>query len=89
MSSIVIKVEQLREMLGTCVMHEGVEWRVIEVLEDGPSIVLLNHCHNVVQSDQYGDGYRRVVEHRTIQILTEDGAAIHPDFLALDLIDRE
>lgn len=89
MDKINFTVEQLRNLLGTCVTYHGDNWRVVEVLEDGPSLVLVNQCnHHVVQADQYGDGQRRVVEHLTVQILTDDGEAFHPDYLALNLMDK-
>ena len=90
MTEINITLEQLRQMVGTCVLHQGNQWQVVEVLEDGPELVLMNLCHNrVVQQDQYGDGYRRVLEHTTIRVLTEDKLELHPDFLALDLAEKQ
>lgn len=86
MSEIVITLEQLRRMIGVKVRYEGASWQVIEVLEDGPSLVLESlHAPKVIQADKFGDGHRRGVEYLTVPVLTADRRELHPQFLALDL----
>lgn len=87
MTGIVITLQELRDMVGTCVQRHGVRWKVVEVLEDGPELVLMNLCnHRIVQTDQYGDGYRRVLEHITVPVMNDEGTALHPEFLTLEQI---
>lgn len=83
-----LSLEQLRGMIGVRVRHHGEEWRVVEVLEDGPSLVL-ESCSSarVIQPDRHGGGGRRVPEHTTVPVL-EDGRRLHPDFLDLELLDH-
>ncbi len=86
MSEIVITLDQLRRMIGIKVRYEGSLWQVIEVLEDGPSLVLESiRAPKVIQADKFGDGHRRTAEYLTIPVLTADRSELHPQFLALDL----
>lgn len=86
MSEINITLDQLRNMIGVHVYHQGVACNVIEVLEDGPALVLkcLDETH--VQSNQFGDPSRRVAQTYIVKVLSADGRSIHPAYLALDLI---
>ena len=86
MAEIVITLKQLRQMIGVQVRYRDCLWQVIEVLEDGPSLVL--ECvapTKVLQPDQYGEGYRRVPQRTSIPVLTRDRRELHPEFLELDL----
>lgn len=88
MERIEITIEQLRCMIGLHVCHRGVTCYVLEVLEDGPSLVLQDLEQNTaIQHDQFGDPQRRVMETYVVPVLTDDRRAIHPEFLALDLLD--
>ena len=86
MDEIVITLEQLRGMIGLKVRHQGKCCQIIEVLEDGPSLVLLN-CEDTptIQANQFGDANRRVPQTHTIPVLTPDQTELHALFLALDL----
>lgn len=86
MTEISITLQQLRGMIGLHVLHNGVPCQIIEVLEDGPAIVLQSHAHDKpVQSNQHGEGNRRAPETFTIPVLTRDKREIHPQYLALEL----
>lgn len=86
MSEITITLEQLRGMIGLHVVHNGLQCQVIEVLEDGPSLVLQSQGdHKPVQSNQHGEASRRVPETFTVPVLSRDKQEIHPQFLALEL----
>lgn len=90
MSSIEITLDQLRGFIGVCVHHNGVDCCIIEVLEDGPALVLMDHeLHTTIQEDQFGSAHRRVVETFTIPVLSHDGSELHPDFIELDLVTIE
>lgn len=90
MDSIEITLDQLRGLIGVCVHHNGVDCCIIEVLEDGPTLVLMDaELHTTIQEDQFGSAHRRVVETFTIPVLSHDGGHLHPDFLELDLLHLE
>ncbi len=89
MSVITITLEQLRNMIGIHVYHQGVSCKAVEVLEDGPSLVLMSIDEDHIQTDQYGNPARRVPQTFTVPILTADGNSIHPAYIALDLFDSE
>lgn len=81
-----ITVEHLRDLIGLRVRHEGVECRVIEVLEDGPSLVLQSELAQSIQPDQYGEAHRWVPHTLTVPIFNDDKTELAPDFASLDLI---
>lgn len=88
MADIDISLEQLRGMIGLSVRHEGGLYRVIEVLEDGPSLVLQSgRRDSTLQSNQFGDPHRWVPATETVPVLTAERDALHPTFLALDLVE--
>lgn len=86
MTRITITIEQLRDMIGVQVWHEGTCCEVLEVLEDGPSLILVSVEADTIQTDQFGNPSRRVPKTHTVPVLSGDGTALHPAFLALDLV---
>ena len=61
---------------------------MIEVLEDGPSLVLQPTDEDgIIQPNAYGDARRRVPQTFTVQVLSDDGTGLHVDYLALDLLE--
>jgi hypothetical protein len=82
-----ISVEDLRDLIGLRVRYEGVECQIIEILEDGPSLVLQNEVAHAIQPDQYGEAHRRVPSTFTIAIFNKDKTELNPAFLSLDLIN--
>ena len=87
MSEINITLDQLRNMIGIKVYHQGIACHIVEVLEDGPSLVLKCLDENHIQANQFGDPSRRVAETFIVPVLSADGTTIHPAYLALDLIE--
>jgi len=86
MKEIDVTVEQLRGMIGSPVCYQGITCWVIEVLEDGPILVLADGEFNTdIQDDQYGNPHRQVSRTYTVQVLTDNGDDLHPEFLELDL----
>lgn len=86
---IEISLQQLRSMIGVRVACEGKNYTVVEVLEDGPAIVLLeDQSLQSIQPNLHGTASRRVCATTlTIPILTPDHQQIHPDYLNLELLD--
>jgi len=70
--------------------HQNVLCHVVEVLEDGPSIVLqsLESMQNI-QPNLHGDATRRVPTTYTIPVLNHDKTELHSDYLALNLAEND
>ena len=78
-------VERLRGMIGVCVCYRGANCFVMEVLEDGPSLVLQDTSQTDIQDNKFGDPHRRVARTYTVPVIDEDGEGFHPEFLSLHL----
>lgn len=76
----------LRALLGTEVLHQGVRCRLLEVIDDGP-LLILEDCeeNKTLQENQYGGLWRRVPQVYTVPVLAADGCEPHPQFAALNL----
>jgi len=85
MSELVISLQQLRGMIGINLYHNNKACQVVEVLEDGPSLVL-QYFENDIQKNQHGNAHRRVPETFCIPILSNDKTELSGPFLSLDLI---
>ncbi len=85
MPEIEITLEQLRGMIGIRLSYNNKSCQVIEILEDGPSLVLQNNENNI-QKDQHGHAHRRVPEIHCIPILSGDKKELSELFLSLDLL---
>lgn len=73
----------LRKLIGGRARYHDEIYEIIEVLEDGPALVLQNYDHKTIQADQHGEAHRRVPETVTLTLpLTGDGAV---DLAALDI----
>jgi len=82
-----VSIEQLRGMLGLPVRYYGRDYRVFEVLEDGPALVLVEEGSvTAIQPGLAGGPVRRVPVTETVQVLTVDRTGLHADFLALELL---
>lgn len=90
MPTIDITLDQLRRMIGLQVRYEGIVCAIIEVLEDGPSLVLQKSGDTTtIQPNQYGDATRRVPVTYTVPVLTPDRDELHGEFLSLELVDPD
>ena len=84
MSKIIITLEQLRGMIGLELYHNNKVCQVIEVLEDGPSLVIQYYDDNI-QQNQHGDAHRRVPETLCVPVLSGDKTQLSEMFLSLDI----
>ena len=84
MATIEFTTEQMRGMIGLRVSLYECQYQVVEILDDGPHIVLesLEH-HTSIQADQHGEAHRKVPKTHTIPILTVDRLEFSVEFLAL------
>lgn len=81
-----VDIEKLRELIGTEVQHDGRGYQIIEILEDGPALILQHHEQPThIQADQHGEARRKVPKTITIQILDPDSGAYSQAFRRLNL----
>ena len=83
MEDISISLDELRQLIGAKVRYLEDLWQVIEILEDGPTLVLESLQRRVVQHNQYGEGQRRVPHRLSVPVFGKDKQALHPEFLSL------
>jgi hypothetical protein len=87
-TDVELSLEQLRCLIGVKVEHNGTCCEIIEILEDGPTLILQEcELHPVIQADQHGEAHRRVPSTQTVPILTADRSELSSAFLGLDLIE--
>lgn len=87
MAEIELSVEQLRGMIGLRVRYRGGRYQVIEVLDDGPALVLTDLNGGAVQNNLQGQAHRLAPHTECVPVLTTGRDALHPEFLALELLD--
>ena len=88
MSRLHITTEKLRDMIGLNVRHEGVTCCVVEIIDEGPSLVLERRDqHLSIQPDQFGEAHRRVPQTFTISILSCESTEFSISFLNLEPLD--
>ncbi len=81
-----ISVKELRAMIGMNVVYQGNQGTIIEVLEDGPSLVLnTKDTTGSIQRNLHGHPTRVSPHTLTVRVLSENGTALHKEFLDLDL----
>ncbi|MFA7619154.1 MAG: hypothetical protein WC012_08900 [Thiohalomonadaceae bacterium] len=80
-------IEQLRGLIGTAVSYHGMMCCIIEVLEEGPALVLLDRAHGSVQSDRFGDPWREVPNTYVVPVWQRAEQDFHEEFLALEVLD--
>ena len=82
-----ITVNELRKMIGLSVYYRGQQGSIIEVLEDGPSLVLQAVGDDRIQHNLHGHPTRRSPNTVTVRVLSENGTSLHRDFLELELVE--
>ena len=84
---ISITTEQMSDMIGLRVRYHDVDCQIVEILEDGPALILEDLEHHIsIQPDQHGEAHRKVPKTYTIKVLTHDKLEFSPTFLSLDPI---
>ena len=87
MDCINLSLSQLCSLIGQPVSHRGTACHVIEVLADGPTLVLQDAGRNTdLQDNRFGEPGRVVPRIYTIPLLDDSGNALHPDFARLGLL---
>lgn len=86
MATMTVSLERLRALIGSEVICDGEPCVIVEVLDDGPMLVL--SCLSgttVVQANQHGEATRRVPRTRTLPVYSAENGGLHPAFLKLNL----
>lgn len=83
-------LQKLRALIGRQAVIRERPCELIEVLEDGPQLVLrcLGEC-SVIQPDQYGEAHRRVPQTIAVPVFDLEGKALNPFLVELGLWDSE
>lgn len=71
-------LDHLSLLLGREAVIEGRHVRVVEILREGPSLVLRETASRELQDSLYGQPRRRASRHFQVAIKSELGAQIHP-----------
>jgi len=59
MTEDIITVAELRKLIGTELTYNNETHQIIEVLENGPTLVLQQHHNSSIQINQFGNANRR------------------------------
>ncbi len=87
MEALPISLAQLQGMIGTRLRWRDEDYNVVEVLEDGPSLVAQSTTTGTrIQSDVHGRARREVQQVVIIPVLTTDKTLLHPEFLEIELL---
>lgn len=79
-----IDVNRLAVLIGREVNYNGTLCQIVEILEDGPALVLQYHNY-AIQADQHGEAHRKAPNTTIIPIYDRDGDGWHPEFISLRL----
>lgn len=84
MAYLEFSTQQMRGMIGLRVMYLESYCQVVEILDDGPHLVLEVLDHGLsIQADQHGEAHRKVPKTHTIPILSADKLEFSMEFLSL------
>lgn len=84
MSTLEFSTHQMRGMIGLRVTYMETYCQVVEILDDGPHLVLESlERHISIQADQHGEAHRKVPKTFTIPILSVDMLEFSAEFLSL------
>lgn len=87
MSNQMIEMNNLCNLIGQEVNHEGRACKIIEILEDEiPAVILQHHEHQTsIQADQHGEAHRKVPSTITLPIIDRESGCFNPAFSNLNL----
>ena len=72
-------LDHLQKFIGEEVVYDGNRCELVEVLHEGPSLVLMCvESHTTIQTDQHGGAHRRVHGTYTIACISELHNDLHP-----------
>ncbi len=79
----------LRKLIGGRVRYLGQIYQIVEILEDGPTLILQNDTGNTIQADQMGEAHRRVPESVEVALTLTESGSVDIENLDLELLDIE
>ncbi len=79
----------LRKLIGGRARYLGQVYQIVEVLEDGPTLILQNDGGNTIQADQLGEAHRRVPQAVEVPLTLTENGAVDIENLDLELLDVE
>ncbi|MHB1175080.1 MAG: hypothetical protein ACYCZJ_08150 [Sulfuriferula sp.] len=87
MEALPISLAQLQGMIGMRLRWRDLDYEIVEVLEDGPSLVAQSFAASTaIQSDVHGRARREVQQVVVIPVLNSDKTLLHPEFLEIELL---
>ncbi len=87
MGLLPISLAQLQGMIGLRLRWRDLDYEIVEVLEDGPSLVAQSFAASIaIQSDVHGRARREVQQVVVIPVLNSDKTLLHPEFLEIELL---
>jgi len=69
---------QLYNLIGQQIVHEGKVCILIEIMDDGPSLVFQCNSEKKIQCNQHGNAHRKSSPTYTIHCLNEQKDDLHP-----------
>jgi len=83
-----IDSDKLKKLLDQPLTYQGMPCRVIEILADGPALVLRDqHDHRIIQANQYGEAGERLPRTFTVPVFDPRGDGLNPDLPELAAFD--
>ena len=86
MTETIISITELRKLIGSEVTYNNETHQIIEVLENGPTLVLQQHQNSSIQINQFGNANRRTPDTVCIEVLSNDKNEFSSLFVSLGLI---
>ena len=83
----IIDLPHLRRLIGMRVRHMREICVIVEVLETPPALVLERATPPTVMANLHGNPGEYAVETLLVQVLTDDGTALHDALLDLEILD--
>ncbi len=82
-----LSLPQLRALIGLKVRYLGRLWRVIEVVDNPPSLVLeRDDAATLIQTDMHGRPWEYAVETCLIPVLTPDLTGLSAELMDLEIV---
>ncbi|NJN47189.1 MAG: hypothetical protein HC808_12690 [Candidatus Competibacteraceae bacterium] len=74
-----IESHNLRRLLGQTLTYQGAEHQVIDILDEGPAVVLQKYsARKTIQANQHGEAHRWVPQTVTVAVLNVRRDALNP-----------
>ncbi|MES2365486.1 MAG: hypothetical protein V4563_06310 [Pseudomonadota bacterium] len=87
MEALPISLTQLQGMIGMRLRWRDDDYDIVEVLEDGPSLVAQSATTDTsIQGDVHGRARREVQQVVVIPVLNANKTLLHPEFLEIELL---